>query len=218
MRPIFTREIMVMSRRAPFGVATCTYVGLLVGFVVVWRDGVPVLPGTSVSEQLALVQGVLLIFFLPWIAVRCMAAERGDDFVRLSARSAVQPGRLLLAKMAAAFTALAFVVLSGLPIALLAKQMSAVPISAVMRNEAALLTFSAATCVLSVCWHQACRNRLAGWMAATGSMGVIFLIARQAWPDALGAAAAFASVAIVGAVSCARRAESSLRYLSEEVA
>lgn len=217
MGALIVREVDVMARRPAFAAAIAVHVGVLALFVLGWGDGVGVslLPGFSFYEQLRLVQAALLALLLPWTAARCMAQERGDDLVLLSALTAIRPSRLLAARAGAVLAGLILVVASGIPIALIAQRMSASGTPRLIRDEGVMISIAmmAWACVL---WarHRS-PHALRGWLGAALSTVAAVAAARMAIPSAVLAAGALAVTGGGAVLLLVARADVALRYLSE---
>lgn len=216
MRAMFARDVAIAVRRPAFAAVVSAHVALLAGFVLVWGDmRVPVLSGDTVYEQQRTIEWALLALLLPWSAARSIATEGRDDFVRLSVLTGVQPGRLLLGKLSGSFAALALLVLSALPVAVLAQQMSAVPLSRVMADLVPSLGFAALVCLVTFWWMAVVRDRLAAWLAAAGSTVVILTAAHSALRTDAALTAGLVAFSIAGAAALAAHAQASWRYLPE---
>lgn len=217
MGAIFQRELDVVARRPAFILSICAHVMILTAFVLAWSGGpeVPVLGGRVFYQQVRFVQAVLLTIMLPWIAARSVADERGDDVVLLAALTAVRPSRLMLARICAVLVALSSVVVSGLPVAVIASRMSGVPISRMFGDQAAIMALVLIACATSLGWRHVCRGRLAGWAIAGISTGALVVAARLALPSFAATACALATIGGVTLLVITVRSDRSLRYLSE---
>jgi hypothetical protein len=179
---------------------------------------VPVLAGATIYAQLYLVQCVLLMAMMPWAAARAVATERADDLVRLSAILALPPSRIVVARLFAAAIAPALVVAGGLPVALIAQQMSAVPAARALIDQFTLLTYALPAAVLTAWWMQIASDRLLGWLGATASAIVLVAMVRSVFPMAATAAIVCGASAIAGGVVLASRADVWSRYMQDETA
>src|SRR5207244_5242289 len=130
MRAVVLREALVAARRPALVAAAIVSATLLALFPVAWGvRGIPTLGGISLYDQQFRLEWILALVLLPWTAARVVATERGDNFVGLSALTAMQPSRLLLARLLATAVALATVIARALPLVISAQQMSAVAAS-----------------------------------------------------------------------------------------
>jgi hypothetical protein len=161
-----------------------------------------------VYEQLLDVQRALLAVLLPWTAVRCAAAARGNELVILAAAAAARPSRVLLGQCAGRFAALAAIVMVGLPPAIVARQASALPLGRVASDLLPLLGLCAAASVASTWSMLACRSRVAAWV---WSSVLVLVLAWAAGPWLASAAS------VVGAGALGLLADTRFRYLSDEV-
>ena len=198
MRALLVREVMAMSRRRAFRAATLLYVVLLTTFALGWGDA-------QGYDGLRHIEAIALALLLPWIAARCMAAEHGDDLVMLSALLGLQPSRILTARVIALMLALGLVILSGLPIGILANRVSAgVPLDVVRSGGALFAIAIASTAAVLICRHL-WADRVWSWLAATAVTTALIQIPMTAVVGGL--------ILVVYVV----RTDISLRYLSEEL-
>ncbi|HEX3646306.1 MAG TPA: hypothetical protein VHT95_11915 [Vicinamibacterales bacterium] len=219
MRAMLIREALVVARRPAVVSIVVVYSGLLALFLSAWGgQRVPMLPGATVYAQLQLLQCALLIVVMPWAAARTVATERADDLVRLSAILAIPPSRVIIARLLAAAIAPALVVAGALPVALIAQQMSAVPVSRALADQITLLTFALPAAVVAVWWMQISSDRLLGWLGATASTMLLVTVARFVFPGALTAAVVAAACAMAGGAMLASRADLWWRHLRGESA
>jgi hypothetical protein len=208
---VVRRELLVGIRRHAVIVAAAAHLTVLGLFVTCWPGGVPALE-LGVHEQQRIVERWTLVWLLPWAAVRS-ASEQGDDLVRLCATAAQPPSRILLARWLALSLMLSLVVLAGLPAVILAQRMAAAPLGRGLLEQAPFLGLAVLAPALAQACVNACRDRLLGWTFAS----VVTAIAVAAIHP-LGAWATIASVAGGAGVAAvaARRADFTLRYLTEE--
>ena len=113
---------------------------------------------------------MLALVLLPWTAARVIATERGDDFVGLSAVTAIPPSRVLLARLLAAAVALGLVVAGAVPVG--HQRPTDVRDSRhrdSIADQLALLTFALPVAVVTVWWMQLAADRLLGWLGAAAT-------------------------------------------------
>jgi hypothetical protein len=219
MRAVLVREALVVARRPAVVSIVVVYSGLLALFLSAWGgQRVPVLAGATIYAQLYLVQCVLLMAMMPWAAARAVATERADDLVRLSAILALPPSRIVVARLFAAAIAPALVVAGGLPVALIAQQMSAVPAARALIDQLTLLTYALPAAVVTAWWMQIASDRLLGWLGATASAIVLVAMVRSVFPVAATAAIVCGACGIAGGVVLASRADVWSRYMQDETA
>lgn len=215
MGAIILRELHVIGRRGALSAVICVHVTLLVGYLLAWGDasGIPVASALNIYEQTLMVEVVLLAILLPWTAARCVAAERGDDLVRLSVVTAIPPSRIVVARALAVTTGLVMVVASGLPTLILAARISAVRMSLVTEYEFALLSLALLSSATALTWRHVCHSRVVGWFAAALSTAAVVSAARMAPSIVIAPVVTAASLCAMGLL--ALRADVSLRYLAE---
>ena len=107
------------------------------------------------------------------------------------------------------------VVLGGVPVVLLAQRMSASGLPQVFRDEGVMLAIAVTACASVLCWQHLCQSRLLGWMGAACSTVIVAATVRLVLPSIQGAAA-LTLIGAAAALMLAARADSSLRYLSEQ--
>lgn len=197
MLALVTREVGAISRCRAFRTATLFYVVVLTTFAFGWGD--------ERHHDVWGVEAIVLTTLLPWIAARCTAAERGDDLVMFGVLLGVQPSRILAARATALAVTLGIVVISGLPIGILANRVSAGAPLDVVPHAGGLLTIAlAATATVLVCRHL-WAGRVWSWLAATAATAALTQLPMAAVASAL--------VLVVHVL----RADATLRYLSAEV-
>jgi hypothetical protein len=216
MRAAILREALVAARRPALVSAAIVSATLLALFPVAWGvRGIPTLGGISLYDQQFRLEWILALALMPWTAARVIATERGDDLVGLSALTAVQPSRLLLARLAAATTALVAIVAGALPVVISAQQMSAVVASRLVADQLALLAFALPAATITVWWMQMTTDRLLGWLGAAATTIVVVTLARLSVATMNQAAVALMMLSILAAAILIARADVWWRYLSE---
>ena len=215
MRAVVTRELIVIAKRPALTAVTCTHVGLLTAFVLMWSHGVPLLRGTNVYEQQHLVQWWLLALLLPWAAARCSAPERGNALTLMCALTARRPSSVVIAKSSSLVAVLALIVFAGFPAVVVAQQMAAISVSGPLCDLLSLMGLAVLVSATTVTWLLAVRDRLGACVGATVSSGLVLLVLSRL-PLAgipLGLTLALVGAAIV--IVVARWSDGSLRYLLE---
>ena len=216
MRAVVLREALVAARRPALVSAAIVSATLLALFPVAWGvRGIPTFGGISLYDQQFRLEWILALVLLPWTAARVIATERGDDLVGLSALTAVQPSRLLLARLLAATIALVAVIAGALPVVISAQQMSAVVASRLVADQLALLTFALPAAIITVWWMQLTTDRLLGWLGAAATTLVVVTLARLSVATMNQAAIALATISVGAAAILLARADVWWRYLSE---
>ena len=216
MRAVVLREALVAARRPALVSAAIVSATLLALFPVAWGvRGIPTFGGISLYDQQFRLEWILALVLLPWTAARVIASERGDDLVGLSALTAVQPSRLLLARLLAATIALVAVIAGALPVVISAQQMSAVVASRLIADQLALLTFALPAAIITVWWMQLTTDRLLGWLGAAATTIVVVTLARLSVATMNQAAIALATISMGAAAILLAKADVWWRYLSE---
>jgi hypothetical protein len=216
MRAVVLREALVAARRPALVSAAVVSATLLALFPVAWGvRGIPTFGGINLYDQQFRLEWILALVLLPWTAARVIATERGDDLVGLSALTAVQPSRLLLARLVAATIALVAVIAGALPVVISAQQMCAVVASRLVVDQLALLAFALPAATITVWWMQTATDRLLGWLGAATTTLVVVALARLSVATMNQAAVALMTISIVAAAILIARADVWWRYLSE---
>ena len=216
MRAVVLREALVAARRPALVGAAIVGAALLALFPLAWGvRGIPTLGGISLYDQQFRLEWILALVLLPWTAARVMATERADDFVGLSALTAIQPSRLLLARLLATAIALVAVIAGALPVVISAQQMSAVAASRLVADQVALLTFSLPAAIITVWWMQLTTDRLLGWLGAAATTVIVVTLARLSVATMNQAAIALATISVGAAAILLAKADVWWRYLSE---
>ncbi len=214
---VLVRDVTLGMRTRAFAAALGAHGVLLAAFIMLWEGGVPMLPGANVYEQQRLVQMTLLVCLLPWAAARCAPAERGDQMVLLSAIAGDRPSRIVVAQLAARMVLLAAIVLGGLPLMLLGRDLAAQPLARTLADVVPVLGLAAVAASSSLWWTLGHPDRLTAWLGATGSTAMAVTLAGWLLPGGT-MAIGLVVISVAGAAVAASRADVSLRYLSERPA
>ncbi len=214
MPALFLREVTVGTRTRAFAAALGVHAALLAAFVVLWSGGVPLLPGSNLYEQQRLVDAVILLALLPWVAARCGAEERGDGLVVMSALTATRPSRILLARFFARTCAALAVGLAGIPLMIAAQQMSAVPLGRIAIDLLPLAALAMLASAASLWGNLLSPGVILAWTFATASTALVTVWTGRAVPAPV-LPLVLAMLAAVATASCMARADTTLRYLSE---
>jgi hypothetical protein len=159
--------------------AAATEAAVLAAFLLAWGDGMPSLGGT-VLDQTLFIQVPLVAAILPWVAARCRPLSP-PAVRRLAAVRATPPAPLLIVRAVTISVALAVVALAGLPMVLLAMQVSAAPFSAMIVPAALIAAMLPFIALLSTWTELLIPSRMAAWLVTTGlTMGVSLLPAATA--------------------------------------
>jgi hypothetical protein len=205
------RNIVLIVRHDGFLIATAVHLVALTSFVLIWGDGVPIWRDDPVLVQFSRLDLVLLAVILPWVAIRCSPDAGHDSLVQLSAATACSPARIIVARTAGVGCALVTLVLSALPMFVMAQQISALPASMVWRALVPALTLAVLVAVIATAANVFLRGRLSSWLVATAATVVIV----SATPTAARGVSGILAIAAVVAVLLVMSADRRLRYLSE---
>ncbi|MES1255275.1 MAG: hypothetical protein ABUS56_06705 [Acidobacteriota bacterium] len=209
------REFLLAARRPALTAVLCLHVALVAGFTLVWHRGMPVLAGANPYEQQRLVQWIVLWGLLPWTAVRCAAPDGATGLARVSAVLAVRPSSVVVAKFLALSGVLMLVGMAGLPAVILALQMSALPLSALPAHLFSLAALALLVAAAAVASSLAVQGRLAAWLLAAGSSGVVLLALSASLPAGLLAWLAAGATGSAIAAATARWSDTAHRYCYE---
>ena len=215
MRATMMRELIVAARTAATALTVCVIAAVLIAFVLIWWPGVSLLAPASLYEQTRVLHWAVLAAALPWIAVRAVPHDHGNDFVLLAAFIGVPPASVVAGKILAMFVVLLLVILTGLPALLIAQQAAAVSLGTVLRDLLPCAGLALLVAVSSTASILILRDSLLSWLA-TATIPAVVLFAAVA--SASGTAAAGALCALVGAIGSASVctwSNGSLRYLGD---
>jgi hypothetical protein len=205
------RELLATMRSPALWAVVGAQGVLLALYLLVWGDGVPLVGARPVLAQFATAQWLFLSLALPWAAARCTSARRPDDVAYLSALGSLRPSRIVIAVMVALTAILLGITATGLPFALLARQISAAPAADWWRTELPIFTLSLCVAPLTSACLLFLSNRLFAWIVATGATLVLLGITPAGAPGGLllGAAGVAAAGLLVS------RADAPLQYVTE---
>lgn len=208
-RALYWRDLVVIGRRRSMLVAVALYVGLLSAFLGAWKDvgRVPLLPGSNLYEQFRVIQWVIVAIILPWAVCRFIAGERGERWSLASLVTGLSRSRLFTIRLLALGTFAGLLVGSGLPLILLAQQMSSVPATVALTDLGSLFLFSIAATVITMSIVLIVRDVVGGWLLAT--IVVLLLRALVGIPP-LAASAATAAGIVAIAIAAAQYTVSAL--------
>lgn len=182
-------------------------------YLLVWGDGIPLVGARPVLEQFATAQWVFLGLALPWAAARSGAAWRSDEVARLAAMSAVPPSSIVGAHVAALTVLLGAVAAAGLPFALLAQRISALPLSELWRTQLPLYALGLCAATASTACTLVVAPRLLAWTASTGlTVAAVMLV-----PPGLAGGAVLTALGAAAAAVLVTGADQRCRYVSEHV-
>lgn len=205
MTALLWRELTIATRTAAFAAAVTLHPLLLVLFVLLWGDGVPLLPGDTFYAQLRLVQYAVLTCLLPWTAVRCGSGDRGDDVALLSTIAATRASWIVATQGVALIVILVVVVAAGIPLLIIGHQMDAVSSALVAEDTLAALGLAAAVAFVTLAWMQARGDRLVAWLGASTTTVLVILMASATMPRAA-VAVSLLVIGLAGIAACAARA------------
>lgn len=205
------RNLVLIVRHQGFLIATALHLAALALFVLIWGDGVPVWRDDPVLVQFLRLDLGLLAVILPWVAIRCSPDESHDALVELATATASRPSRIIAARTAGICAALLTLVLSALPMFVLAQQISALPVVMVVRALVPVAALAILVAVIAVAANVFLAGRLSSWLVATLATIVTVSATATTARGVTSMLAVAAVVAVVMTVSADRR----LRYLSE---
>lgn len=207
-RWLLWRAGAVIVRTPAYWTAAALHALSLAAFLLLWGDGVPTIEG-SVLAQLSAIQTTVLAVLLPWTAARCDSRPR-DMMIKAAVIAGLVPSRLVLARAAGLAVALGTCALTGLPVLLLAQQISALPATDVALLMPPLAGMVAFVAVLTAWCDVLIGDRVAAWVLSAGATLAIVALVAPPWRTP-----AFAALAIAGAGAMAGPADYWLRYLPE---
>jgi hypothetical protein len=218
--PVTERAVEALVWRALLGAARTPAVWIGLGaqvvflslYLLVWGDGIPLVGARPVLDQFATTQWMLLGVLLPWAAARSGAAWRGDEIAQMAALGAVSPASVLAAGVTALSALLVATAAVGLPFALLAQQISAVPALDLWRTQLPLYGLGLCAATMTAACMLVVANRLLAWMAATAlTCGVMAAV-----PSGLPGAVVLAALGVTIGAALVGGANRRFWYLSEQ--
>jgi hypothetical protein len=198
LRPVAAvcwRDLLVISRRRSMAVAIAIHVVLLASFLLAWSGAflVPLIPGATFYEQTRMVQSALVSAILPWSVCRFASAEHPKLWMIRSLATGLSPSRVFDAHAAALAIFAAILVGSGLPLMLLAQQMSSVTVSRVFADCCSLWLFALAVTTMTLSIASSVRGAVVAWLLSSAAAVVI----RGLMPSSGTPASALLAIAII---------------------
>ncbi len=210
--PFATRELIVAARRQVLTRAIALYVGLLAAFTLVWAEKLPALTGTTFYESFRVAQASLLIVLLPWVALRCSAADRQDDVVVLAALTARRPSAIVLAKVASIWAMVSLVAVAGVPVAIVAGKISAVPSSLIILDVSSLIVLASLAAGASAVMTIGGAGPLSAWLSSSAIVTMLVVVAGRLAETQFVQDALLAAIAIGCGAALAMWSDRSLQY------
>ena len=205
------RALLNAARMPALWIAAAVQIAFFSLYLLVWGDGLPLVGARPVLEQFATTQWIFLALLLPWAAARSGAAWRRDEIAQFAALGACLPSAAVAASVAALAVLLVAMAAIGLPFALLAQQISAVPVTELWRSQLPLYALSLVAAAVTAACMLVVANRVMAWTAAT----VITFVVMIAVPPGLAGAGVLAALAAAAAAMLVNGADRRFWYLSE---
>lgn len=206
------RALLAAARTPALWASMGAQVVLFSLYLLVWGDGLPLVGARPTLEQFATLQWIVLGLALPWTAARSGVVRGRDDVARLAVLGAVPPSSIVAAGVAALAVLLLSLAAVGLPFAMLAQQISAVPATELWRTQLPLYALGLCAAPITAACMLVAANRLAAWTAATAlTLAVVALVPRG--PGGGVVLAALGAIVVAALVSSADRR---FWYLSEQ--
>lgn len=205
------RALVLAVRHEGFLIAAGVHLAMLTAFVLIWGDGVPVWRGETVLAQFVRLDTGLLVAILPWVAIRCSPDAGPNGLTHLAVATACRPSWIVGAGAAGTCGALLMLVSSGLPLFVLAQQISGQPASMVLRAFLPVTALAVVVAAIAGTASMFLSGRLSSWIAATVATIVVVSTTSTTVSGVTAMIAVAALVSIVMTASADRR----LRYLTE---
>ena len=206
------RALLAAARTPALWAAMGAQVVLFSLYLLVWGDGLPLVGARPTLEQFATLQWIVLGLALPWTAARSGVVRGRDDVARLAVLGAVPPSSIVAAGVAALAVLLLALAAVGLPFAMLAQQISAVPATELWRTQLPLYALALCAAPITVACMLVAANRLAAWTAATAlTLAVVALV-----PRGLGGGVVLAALGAIVVSALVSGADRRFWYLSEQ--
>jgi hypothetical protein len=205
------RQVVAAVRLPAVWIATAVQVAMLTLYIVVWGDGIPLVGARAPFEQFATAQTILLLLVLPWVAARSAATVHRDTVTRLAVLTACRPSTVVLGACLGLAGVTAVVAATGMPLAIVSQQISALGPQDLAAAQLRLLALSACAATLTLAAVLVSGNRLAGWLLATALAALVTRVA----PAGMAGALTIGAIAACSAAALAQRAERTWQHLAE---
>lgn len=206
------RALLGAARTPALWMAMGVQIAFLSLYLLVWGDGLPLAGARPVLEQFATTQWIFLGLALPWAAARSGAAWRRDELAQFAALGAILPSSAVAASVTALVVLLLAMAAVGLPFALLAQQISAVPAMELWRTQLPVYGLSLCAAAVTAACMLVVANRIMAWTAATAlTFAVMFVV-----PQGIAGAAVLAALAVALGAALVNGADRRFWYLSEQ--
>jgi hypothetical protein len=206
------QQVATASRTPAIWVAIIGHVLLLSLYVIVWGDGIPLAGARAPFEQFTTAYTALMVVLLPWVATRCLGVGTRNDVAIRAVLTAQRPLVVVFGATLGLAVVLLMVIVTGLPVIVLAQQTSEHSSWEVARLVARFAGLGACLAPVSLAATLLSESRLWGWVLGIVASSVLAAAtpaglagSTMLWPIAGGA------VAIV-----ADHAERRWRYLAED--
>ena len=206
------RALLTSARTPALWAVMGAQVVLFSLYLLVWGDGLPLVGARPTLEQFTTLQWIFLGLALPWAGARSGVLRGRDDVTRLAVLGAVPPSSIVAAGVAALSVLLLALAAVGLPFALLAQQISAVPATELWRMQLPLYALSLCAAPITAACMLVAANRFAAWTASTGlTLAVVALV-----PQGPGGGVVLAALGAIVVAALVGSADRRFWYLSEQ--
>jgi hypothetical protein len=207
MKSLVIRQLMLASRSPALGTACAFHAATIGAFAIVWRSGMPALPG-DVYEQQQLLQLAVLSVLLPWAAARGLPARPAQDVSTTAAMAAVPPSRAAAAALLGTFAGLLVIALAGVAPVVLAQQIAGTSSSRVLVGLVPVTGLAAVAAASSSLIAAEGGSSLRTWIAAAAVTACLTWIAGRSPLSWL----TIGCLAVVAVTAAMRRFDSTLLY------
>jgi hypothetical protein len=206
------RALLGAARTPALWAAMGAQAALFSLYLLVWGDGLPLVGARSTLEQFATLQWIVLGLALPWTAARSGVVRGHDDVARLAVLGAVPPSSIVSAGVAALAVLLLALAAVGLPFAMLAQQISAVPATDLWRTQLPLYALGLCAAPIAAACMLVAASRFIAWTASTVlTLAVVALV-----PRGLGGGVVLAVLGVIVVAVLVSGADRRFWYLSEQ--
>lgn len=167
------QQMVKASRTPAIWVAVIGHVLALSFYVVVWGDGVPLAGARTPFDQFTTAYTTLLVLLLPWVAARSLAVGTRSEVAIRAVVTAQRPLSVVFGATIGLAIVLVAVVLTGLPIALLAQQTSVHSSWEVAGVVARLAGLAACLAPATTAATLSTGSRMWGWLLGIVASGVL---------------------------------------------
>jgi len=167
------QQVATASRTPAIWVAVIGHVLALSLYFVVWGDGVPLAGARAPFEQFTTAYTALMVVLLPWVAARCRGVGTRNDLAIRAVLTAQRPPIVVFGATLGLAVVLLTVIVTGLPVIVLAQQTSERSSWEVARVVARIAGLGACMAPVSLAATLVSESPLWGWLLGIVASSVL---------------------------------------------